>query len=66
MSYLLFYQQNEFIWEQQKTVIQDMQLWTATCKSSETRGNTFIEEKGRLGGAVIKKKSFGGNWELRV
>lgn len=43
-----------------------MQLWTATCKSSETRGNTFIEEKGRLGGAVIKKKSFGGNWEFEV
>ena len=43
-----------------------MQLWTATCKSSETRGNTFLEEKGRLGGAVINKKSFGGNWEFEA
>ena len=43
-----------------------MQLWTATCKYSATRGNTFIEEKGRLGGAVINKKPFGGNWEFEV
>ena len=43
-----------------------MQLWAAKCKSSKTRGNTSIEEKGRLGGAVIKKKSFGGNWEFEV
>jgi len=32
----------------------------------QRRGNCFIEEKGKLGGAVVNKKSIGGNWEVEV
>lgn len=36
--------------------------------SSENKGEelSFIEEKEELGGAVLNKESFGGNWELEV
>ena len=30
------------------------------------RRNSFTEEKGKLGGAVLNKKSIGGNWEFEV
>ena len=44
--------------EQQRTVIQAMQLQQATYKSysGKGEGTLFIEEKGKLGGAVINKK----------
>ena len=29
-------------------------------------GNSFIEEKEKLGGPVINKMSIGGNWEFKV
>ena len=32
----------------------------------QRRGNSFIEEKGKLGEAVANKKAIGGNWELEV
>lgn len=34
----------------------------------QRKGNSFIEERGKLGGAVIekKKKSIGRNWEFEV
>ena len=30
------------------------------------KGDSFIEEKGKLGGAVKNKKSIGGNWDFEV
>lgn len=30
------------------------------------KGSSLIEEKGKLGQAVINKKSIGGNWEFEV
>ena len=35
-------------------------------KLGEQRTGTVIEEKGKLGGAVINKESIEGNWEIRV
>ena len=32
----------------------------------QRRGNSFIEEKGKLGEAVVNKKAIGGNWELEI
>ena len=32
----------------------------------QRRGNSFIEEKGKLGAAVVNKKSIGGNWEFKA
>ena len=29
-------------------------------------GHSFLEEKGKLGGAVLNKQSIGGNWEFKV
>lgn len=45
-----------------------MQLWRTTNDRlvKQRRGNSFIEEKGKLGGAVVNKKSIGGNWEVEV
>lgn len=36
-------------------------------KSGEhSKGNSFLQEKGELGGAVVNKKSTGVNWEFKV
>ena len=35
-----------FIQEQQRIEIRDLQPWQATCKSSQSKVNAFIENKG--------------------
>ena len=43
------------------TVVNDMQVWV-----KQGRENSFIEEDGKLGEAVVNKRPIGGNWEFEV
>ena len=63
---VIFYQQNRFIWDSKE-------LQLRTCNHGEPHASLvkqkmklFYREKGKLGGAVINKKSIGGNWEFEV
>lgn len=39
---------------------------TSAGRKTFYKGSSLIEEKGKLGEAVINKKSIGGNWEFEV
>lgn len=64
-----FYQQNRFIWKQQRIVVWDKYAIAKIIGDSgkiKTRNHSFLEGKGKLGGAVINKEPIGGNWVFKV
>lgn len=66
----IFLQQNGFIWEQQRVTILDMWSTGQPWASPENKGEegSFIEQRGEFIGAVVNKKSIGGNgvWSVVV